>query len=631
MPYVALPALTLGVAVFAASPAFAAGPDRPMGHVFDWSHELTQKRLPGWTEKKAPVIRPTRWYEVVNGLMRRAGENGMWFSGYNALPFDLPVHPKDPVAWRRPSVLAREYRATGLSWDVNLEARAATNALTRRWAVVSNPATTAPTRRLSLVDPGYERAAIAEIRRLVPRYARLPYVHAYTGSDEPIAVLPRGPAAVSPFARRLRERVRATYGWDPPVAGAPTSTSVTEGLRWLAYSRYAGDRFFTMKERQATLIRSLDPDATVIPNDYMFLDGFMPWDYTRLSRFADIVEADPYASLLERAKPGRGRYNHGFGAKFLSDLTGKRVRIIVEAFPYAGHTPNVADLEAWTAQALRAGATDVSFYAQHNPRFRSRPFYTRMLDIARRLRGSNLPAPPVDPSSVVVYATASEGQVQPQVRGELRYRTSGDSLYSTYALLGELGHGAFTFDADTRLVAEPDRLTRARIVWLPRGDTLDRPFAERILSWVRAGGTLVATDPESFRRTPDGSSLDDIRSQLIGAEPGPLLDSAQLLAYPGSLGSDLPQSPLVIPTPTGTTRAFSTVPSESRVLLRANTGAPVAVTRIVGAGRVIAFSTNVMTPAHVTNPGDLVTLIRSLQRPAGGAQDDPAWAYRLPG
>ena len=139
-----------------------------------------------------------------------------------------------------------------------------------------------------------------------------------------------------------------------------------------------------MKEEQARLIRRLDPGAVVSPNDYGFIDGFIPWDYTRLARFADVVEADPYVSYAERDRAGRGRYNPGFGAKLLSDLTGVRTRIVIQAFDYSRYRPTPGDLWTWTAQALRAGATDISFFASDNPRFTDRRLYDAMLAIAPR-------------------------------------------------------------------------------------------------------------------------------------------------------------------------------------------------------------------------------------------------------
>jgi glycosyl hydrolase family 42 (putative beta-galactosidase) len=607
-----------------------AAPERPAGHVFDWSHELNQEELPNWDPRRPPIA-PARWYRIVDGILRTAGESGLWFSGFGALPFDIPLHPHEPKAWRTPAGFLDQYRRTGLRWDLNLEARAAKNALRLRWATVLNRDAIAPTRRLSLLDPGYRRAALAEIRRLVPRYRGRPYVYALTGSDEPIAVLPRGRARRSAFARRLERDLRARFGRPLPDPLARPTTAVAARLSWLAYSRYASDRFFAMKEEQAALIRRLDPGALVSPNDYGFIDGFLPWDYTRLASFADLVEADPYVSYAERARPGRGRYNPGFAAKLLSDLTGRRVRIVIQAFPYARYRPGPRDLGVWAAQALRAGATDISFFGLGNPRFTDRPLYARMLQIARGLRGTTLPPAPVDPATLVVYATASEGQAQPERAGDARYRASGDALYTTYALLGELARGAFSFDADSRLVAEPDRLARARTVWLPRAEVLDRPFAEALVRWVSAGGTLVVSDPNAFARTPDGSPLSDVRDALIGAPLGRPRTGDVLLAAPGTLAAGLPADLLTIPIEARVRRAFAAIPPGAVVVARFIDDAPAALLRPVGAGRVLAFASDPMDPAVLDSPLDLVRLVADVQRSQGAALGNPAWSYSIPG
>jgi hypothetical protein len=616
-----------------ALPPVAAGEERRMGHVFSWGHELNQNELPNWNPARAPVVPPRRWARTIAAVLDRSGRNGLWFSGASALPFRVPLHPKEPKSWRNAANFSARHRQTGLRWDVNLEIWAARVAL-RRKAVVVDPtaARTAYTRRLSLLDPVYRRTALQEIKRLVPKYRGRPYVHAYSGSDEPIVVLPRGKRALrSAYARRMRREVRREYGWSPPNILAKPTRDVRQQLRWLAYSRWSGDNFFAMKRQQARLIRRLDPGATIVPNDYGFIDGFIPWDYTRLADFADIVEADPYVSFGERQTPGRGRYNPGFGAKLLSDLTGKEVRIIVQAFPHARYTPRPRDLYPWTAQALRAGATHISFFGSDNPRVVAPKRYAAMLDIASRLRGTRLPDKPEDPARLVLYATASEGQGQPWRLGNKRHRTSGDELYTAYALLGELGRGAFSFESDSRLLREPERLAGASAIWLPRAETLDRPVAERLLGWVRAGGTLIVTDPDALTRSPNGRSLADVRAALIGAGLGGRRAGRALLVEEGALAPGVPGDVRELPIYADEARAFSSVPAGARVVARFVDDAPAALLRQVGAGRVLAFSSELMRPEMLDEPLDLVDWTRDLHAWSGGAIDHPAWAYTIPG
>lgn len=626
-------ALAAAVALMIA-PGLAAGQaaDRPAGSVSTWSHELNQNELPGWDPDDAPLIAPRRWFRTVAGTLRTSGANGLWFSGVSALPFPpLPLHPREPVGWRTPARFAAEYRRTGLRWDVAVEVWAARNALRRKTAVVADPTTEAYTRRLSLLDPGYRREALREIRRIVPTVRNRPYVNFYTGSDEPVTVIPRGRARSSAFGRALARDFRRSTGFALPDPAARPTRAVREQLRWLAWTRYSGRRFFAMKAEQAALIRRLDADAVISPNDFGFIDGFIPWDYGGLAPFADVVEADPYVSYAERDRRGRGRYNPGFTAKLLSDITDRRVRIVVQAFPYSGYTPRGADLWTWAAQALRAGATDLSFFASDNPRFTDRALYRSMLDVARNLRGTRLPAPPVDDAQVVLYATASEGQAQPHRRGGVRYRTTGDELYTTHALLGELAHGAYRFATDTSISGSATALDGVRTLWLPRAETLDRASADRIAAWVQAGGTLVVTDPDAFTRTPSGASLAPVRDLLVGAPLGPVRTGTMLEVDPGALGAGVPDDLLSVPVDGPRPRAFAAVPAGAGVVARFIDGAPAAILRPVGAGRVLAFAADVMAPSALDDPSDLARLVRDIHVWAGGAVGHPAWTYRIPG
>ena len=267
---------------------------------------------------------------------------------------------------------------------------------------------------------------------------------------------PFGPFATTPFAKSFLAQVTRRYGQPAPSAKAPRTTNPAEGLKWLAFNRYTGERYFALRGEQAALIRRLDPQGLVSPNSYAFIHGFIPWDYTKLAGVADVVELDPYVSFDEAKNPGRGRYNHGFGTKLMSDLTGKRIRTIVQAFPYQGYDPTPEDVWTWATQALRAGATDLSLYGENSPRFTRPKVYAAMLDIARNLRGTLLPPPPVDPANVVVYATASEGQGQP--RRDPRRTAAHPRERAVHHLLGARGAGAV--DVLVRRRHAPGRRTR---------------------------------------------------------------------------------------------------------------------------------------------------------------------------
>jgi len=605
----------------------AAMADRPAGNTFTWGHDLRIKLVPGWSLKKNPYT-AAQWTRVMNRVLENAGRNGMWYSGGAALPFDLPLHPTEPIrGWFNPRNFLRLHRALGMRWDVNPDLRVAQLARDRKWHTAWNIKNTIPARRYLMISPGWDRAAKAEIRRVVPKYRNLPYRNYYNGVDEPMIFPPAGPAERSKLWRSMRTSITRTQGVPPPTSRAAETTHPYEGLKWVAFNRWTGDRFFTMRKGQVDLIRRLDPKAVVSPNDYAFIDGFIPWDYTRLAEFADVVELDPYVSYDEAKNPGRGRYNQGFGSKFMADLTGKRVRTIVQAFPYQGYRVQPADLWTWTSQALRAGATDITLYSETNPRITDRRLYAEMMKVANAMRTARVPDMPNDPATVVVYNTASEAQGRPNESFAVRPRTQANAMYTTYSVLGELVGSSFVFDADTRLAADPSRLARARTVYLPRAEVVDRPFADALVAWVRAGGTLVVTDRNAFTRTTRNQPLGDVRAALFGTEIAPATGPVTM-AQDG-LGAGFPARPLSIATvPSG---KFVQPPADARVIGVNPDGSPAAMIRHVGAGRVIAFAGEPMFPRILDAPGGLPDFVAAIQRNQGAPVGMPVWSWELPG
>ena len=104
-----------------------------------------------------------------------------------------------------------------------------------------------------------------------------------------------------------------------------------------------------------------------------------------------------------------------------------------------------------------------------------------------------------------------------------------------------------------------------------------------------------------------------------------------LLVGPSALAAGEPAGTLVLPVAARGARAFTSVPAGTSVVAAFRDGAPAAILRSVGAGRVLAFASETMAPSAAARPADLARFAGTVHRWAGGTTGHPAWTYVIPG
>ena len=222
------------------------------------------------------------------------------------------------------------------------------------------------------------------------------------------------------------------------------------------------------------------------------------------------------------------------------------------------------------------------------------------------------------PAGAVLHGERGAGAAR-SPRATCATAPAATPIYTTYSLLGELEGGAFSFDADTRLVEDPARLAAAKTLWMPRGDTLDPVFAQRVADWVRAGGHPDRDRPRRLHPHPDGRLAG--RRARHADRRAPRAAAGRHGARGAARGPRAPARPTTC-SPCRSTppapRAFASVPAGASVVARFIDGAPAAILRQVGAGRVLAFSADLMAPSVLDGPLDLARFVGDIQRWAGG-------------
>jgi len=598
--------------------------NRPGGYtIVAWGHNLNFENLPESRKKDFPDA--ASWEKEVERSYLESARSGL---GYMDLPGGISRQsgPRSAAFHRE---LSEKY---GVKFDVWTEGSATTAAALDAGAELLNPKAAAIGRKrsVSLVDHRYVEAQQKILTRLGESLAGLPFVGTYYGRDEPSIGLPEGlPDRWGDYGKQMAAEVLKDYGFAAPVPNDPQfENDPHKPLRWIAYNRWASKKWAESRARLSNAIHAVDPDAVYSPADYWFMSGFHAFDYPALASCTDLFDIDPYASSAERRR-GRGVYNHGFGAKFISDLTGKPVRVIAQAFDYAGYTMNPQDLREWVSDAIRCGASAISYYQMDNPKYKAPDRWAMMLHLSKVISTMNRVALPQDPDTAVLYASYTH-----MAMGE---STPGDQVYAAHALIGEMVGSWFRFISDSQLDLGQRSLVGYKAVYLPVGKYVTAETAAKIEAYVRGGGVLICGDAGAFGSDLAGNDTSKTRERILGiAVLGPA--KADRIVLTRSFG-DGTMSGVALPlfdvdlwgecTP-GLARDIRVLDGSAKVLAKYPNGRPAVVLRRLGNGKVITFAANPFSPEVTVERTRWPEVFKVLQKGVGCKVDRPIWRFVLP-
>lgn len=594
--------------------------DRPGDYqVVAWGHNLNRKNVPESLLDKYPE---EKWNEEVEAMYRESGAVGM---GYYNLP------------WQGDKA-EDLYRRFGVTFDVMCETSATmANSISAGGELLNPTASTKTSARAacSLIDPVYVRTAVDELRKHAERFKGAPYVFVYGGKDEPSIWMPEGPIeSWGPVWKQFAEEMKHSFGggrFEMPARDDPgfIRDEKKHPFRWIAYNRWMADKYAESKKAMYEALKSVDPAARYNTCDYWFMTGFTPFDFEKMAQYGDIVECDPYASSAERI-PGRGLYNHGFGPKLLSDLTGKPVRSIVQAFDYAGYEMTAEDLREWVSQSMRAGASHISYYQMDNPRFSDPERWKMMLHLSKVITTMNAIDRPTEADTAILYSSVSHRAEGPS--------TKANEIYTAHSILGERVGSWFDFVSDDAIPWGRRKLAEYKAVYVPLGTYEYGRLMPVFEEYVRGGGTLIAGDPGIFSRDPSGEDTSSARERIFGVRTvRPVARSSMRVTdtcgIPGlSVGQTLPIYRAI--GRDGWTDdngwLIETTRRDVKVLAKFTDGTPAITIAKYGKGRAIYFAANPFVPECLLGGGEWDAFFHALQEHIGAKTDHPIWRFKLP-
>ena len=613
------------------------------GHytVVSWAHDLNPKDKKGF---KSPELEDdATWQKAVLAIFKETGEAGMGF-------MDLPGRLDRKEPWRTAEFHREQFRKYGVRYDVFSENSGSIAAGLKNGAELLNTTAKDLGRKpaVSWVDSAYVEAQCAILRKLGAQLRGEPFVGYYYGKDEPSVHIPEGtPDRWGPYGRAMAKEVLENYGYGRFAAPLPREKSFLEDpnkpLRWIAYNRWMNDRFIDSRCRLSQALHEADSGARYSPANYWFMSGFQPYDFSRLAACSDLMECDPYASSAERNR-GRGVFNHGFGAKFMSDLTGKPVRVIAQAFNYAGYDMSPEDLREWVSQSLRCGASAIDYYEMDSPRWTDPARWKMMLHLSSVITRMNRIALPPTADTAILYTLYTHMSQGPS--------TSGDQVYAAHALLGELAGSWFQFVSDAQLERGERSLSGYKAAYLPLAKYMTPAASKIIEDYVRGGGVLICGDAEAFAFDLAGNDTSAIGKRILGIKTlGPKAKGVNNKDAKTRSSAEPPERIILKSAqwglPAGTSlRLFDLKLRDEALLASAHEialadpkaailgtypdGSPAIVTHKLGKGRVITFAANPFAPQVTVDASPWPAAFKGIQQSLGCKVDQPIWHFALP-
>lgn len=601
---------------------------QPGGYTMvSWTHNLNSKNLPQNRAKDFPDA--ASWDKQVERTYIESAKNGL---GY----MDMPGSIKGESGPKAEAFHNDLYQRYGVKYDIWTEGSPRTAAALKLGAELLNPNRAAGAKPdVSVVDPHYVDAQEKSLTDIATLMRDKPFAGVYYGKDEPSVHFPNGsPDQWGAYGKQMAREVLQEFGYGKFAAPVPKDPKFendpNKPLRWIAYNRWASDRWAKSRARLYDALHAVDPKAVYSPADYWFMSGFIPWDYPRLASHTDMFEIDPYASSAERRR-GRGVYNHGFGPKFISDITGKPVRVIAQAFDYAGYSMKPQDLREWLSQSMRCGASAISYYAMDNPQYRAPERWKMMLHLSNVISKMNRVALPTDPDTAVLYTWYTH------ISSGLS--TGADQVYSAHALVGELAGSWYRFIADTQIERGERSLGGYRVVYLPLGRYMTPEATAKIEAYVRGGGVLVCGDAEAFASDPEGNDTTAARERILGIHVNGPKQADKMLSTADFGKGDGSQSGIEMPLfdfelwgekSKGHARYISLTNKDDRVIGCYPDGDPAIVVHKLGRGKVITFAANPFSPEVTVEQTAWPAVFKALQKSFGCKTDRPIWRFMLP-
>ncbi len=408
----------------------------------------------------------------------------------------------------------------------------------------------------------------------------------------------------SEFWKSADETVRTRYGFGK--YGMPVSDSDKDAFRRIAYWRWQSDLAVEAMTKIGSALREVAPGVRFMGTDEYASPT--PLDWERIGAHVDIQLGQTLATV-----DGWRKYNPGYIAKFMRDLSGKPTYPFLQVIKY-GTSPSPDTVHGWVDQALQGGASGLFVGAvEWFDRDLNHPLYaapekwrayTGLVEQVQRLPQIRYPA---DADVALHYSSFAN-------MANIDQRRFG----AAYALLGPRAGVWFTVTDDFQVNRDQKKWHPYKVVVAPDSIYVSQENLQAMQEFAEHGGTLILSDPQSLSWLINGEQPTEARRSLQGASfDEPALQ--RVVLWNGEKFSN----------PTGLGRKVIERDENTRVLAEFADGSPAILEHRLGKGRVVSF----LFDPHADNFVDdtqWCALWQGMIKEFGVQTDRDIWRFSLP-
>ena len=423
------------------------------------------------------------------------------------------------------------------------------------------------------------------------------------------------------YIHDLDRQVREEFGGGKWGIPAGIKNHDPNPYKWIALYRYVAARLRDRQRKLYQIVKRQTPQLVV--TSFESPGGVYPTEWSQLAPFADLF-------TLQMGYPGgasRWRATAGFHSKVVSDLTGKDFWPCThfEHYDYPDSKP--AEVLEEVSQIFRNGGTGLHLYLPdtlnlskvkgdlRTTYFSSPRRYHTVMNIARFIRTMPELKLPNYQKTAILYnddTIASRPHDNPDLYGQV--------TQACYTFLGPVATSWFRFIDSGQIAKWPTLRDRFDIIYLPAARYMRPEITAKLHQFVKAGGSLICSDPEAFQTDLWGNDTSHWRTATFGVTVEPTSRPVHIRPSPPASADRLP-----VHGP-----AFRLTPQKPvEVLATFDDGTPAITSHKLGMGRAVLFASHLFWPTHVAKPNWRRFFQRFVTRMGTPAGFD-IWNFKLP-